>query len=274
MAINTQVPSNVLAFAGENHLDIYKAFVDYWNHYQTEMNGKKGLFFHNTKTVDGKVVEFSLSEKEAALNAALKKEIVRKAGISNIDDFPLATWATHPLLNFATFAVVSNLIDMILPQTIIDSIGIYSDVRSIGFGDTAVFNVEPRDLFAISKVGRAKRQTELKKQYRGQVVLNPEPRQIAVTVSLYRVLTGQESLASFVAKCVRSMETELTYDAYSAFSAALDLVDATASTGLRVAGYSQAEFVRLSQTVRAWNGGATPIAIGTQAALANILPAD
>ena len=75
-------------------------------------------------------------------------------------------------------------------------------------------------------------------------------------------------------KAVRSIETQMTYDAYDAFATAMGSIDNTASTGLRVAGYSQADFVRLSQTVRAWNGGATPLAIGTQAALANILPAD
>jgi hypothetical protein len=66
----------------------------------------------------------------------------------------------------------------------------------------------------------------------------------------------------------------MTIDVYNTFAVAMAAIDNTASTGLRVAGYSQAEFVRLSQQVRAWNGGANPIAIGTQAALANILPAD
>jgi hypothetical protein len=134
--------------------------------------------------------------------------------------------------------------------------------------------VKPRDLFAVSKVGRGKRQTELKKQYNGQVVLNPEPRQLAVSVSLYRVLAGQESLADFTMKAVRSIETQMTYDAYDAFASAMNAIDNTASTGLRVSGYSQADFVRLSQTVSAWNGGAKPIAIGTMAALSNVLPSD
>ncbi|MCA9735985.1 hypothetical protein KC799_27860, partial [candidate division KSB1 bacterium] len=86
--------------------------------------------------------------------------------------------------------------------------------------------------------------------------------------------TGEESLANFTMKAVRSIETEMSYDIYSTFATAMNAIDNTASTGLRVAGYSQAEFVRLSQTVRAYNGGAEPIAIGTQAALASILPAD
>ena len=163
---------------------------------------------------------------------------------------------------------------MILPEVMIDSIGMYSDVRTIGWGDSAAFDIKPRDLFVVSKAGRAKRTTELHKQFEGQVTLIPEPRQIAVTVSLYRVLSNKESLAEFVMKAVRSMESQLTVDTYNTFATAMNALDNTAGTGLRTAGFTQAEFVRLSQTVRAWNGGANPIAIGTQAALANILPAD
>jgi len=275
MAITHKAPSNVIAFAGgEANLGVYEAFADYWNQYQAEMLGKKGLFYHQTRNVDGKTVAFSLGEKEQMINQALKKEILRKAGINNISDFPLETWAGHPVLNWAAFAVVTSMIDMILPQTLIETIGLYTEVKTIGWGDSAAFDVKPRDLFVVSKVGRAKRQTELKKQYNGQVVLNPEPRQLAVTVSLYRVLSGQDSLADFTMKAVRSIETQMTYDAYDAFSSAMGSIDNTASTGLRVAGYSQAEFVRLSQTVSAWNGGVKPIAIGTMAALSNILPAD
>lgn len=271
----SQIPNQVMQFAGgENNLAVYNAFKDYFRHYQAN-NGKEGVEYNKfTTDANGNRVELSFSAKEDALNQALKKEILRKAGITDISQFPLETWAGHPVLRWASFAVVSALVDMILPEVMIDSIGMYSDIRTIGWGDSAAFDIKPRDLFVVSKAGRAKRTTELHKQFEGQVTLIPEPRQIAVTVSLYRVLAGKESLAEFVMKAVRSMESQLTVDTYNTFATAMNALDNTAGTGLRTAGYTQAEFVRLSQTVRAWNGGANPVAIGTQAALANILPAD
>lgn len=268
-----RIPTQVLQFAGgDQNLGMYKMFADYWNHYQA-MNGK-AVDYQKTTVVDGKEVELSFSEKEDRLNKALIKEIVRKAGISDISQFPLEQWAGHPTLRWASFAVVSALIDMILPQSLIQTIGLYSSIKAIGWGDSAAFDIKPRDLFVVSKAGRGMRQAELQKQFNGQVTILPEPRQISVSVSLYRVLSGKESLSDFVAKALASLETQMTYDVYAAFATAMGAISNTASTGLRVAGYSQAEFVRLSQTVRAWNGGATPLAIGTQAALANILPAD
>ena len=269
-----KIPNQVLAFAGEQNLTPYKMFVDYWNHYRS-LNGAKNVEYQeSTITPEGAVISLSFSEKEEKLNAALKREILRVAGLQNFDQFSLETWANHPALKWATFAVISAVIDMILPETIIDSIGIYSEVRTIGWGDSAAFDVSPRDLFVVSKAGRSKRTTELHKQFKGQITVIPEPREMTVFVSLMKVLAGKESLAEFVMKMVRSFETALAVDVYNAFYTAMEAVDATASTGLLVAGYTQSEFVRLSQTVAAWNGGSRAVAIGTQRSLASILPSN
>jgi len=273
-ALNSKIPAQVVMFAGgEANLGPYKMFRDYWNQYQSRA-GKEGYEFATT-TVNaaGEVVSISFDEKEAVMNAALKEEIKRVAGIKDFSGFPLETWATHPTLHWATFAVVSAMVDMILPETIISSIGLYSDVRTIGWGDSAAFDVEPRDLFVVSKAGRGKRTSEVHKQFKGQVVINPEQRELTVGVSLYRVLAGKESLAEFVAKVTRSMETALTTDVYNAFVVATAALS-TGASGLKVAGYTQTDFVTLAQKVTAWNGGIKPVVIGTQLALANILPAD
>jgi hypothetical protein len=269
-----KIPSQVLSFAGEQNLAPYKMFVDYWNHYRA-LNGAKNVEYQqNTTTPEGATIPLTFSEKEEKLNAALKREIMRVAGLQNFEQFPIETWANHPSLKWATFAVVSAVIDMILPDTIIESIGVYSDVRTIGWGDSTAFDVSPRDLFVVSKAGRSKRTTELHKQFKGQVTILPEPREMTVFVSLMKVLAGKESLAEFVMKMTRSFETALAVDVYNTFYTAMDAIDATADTGLKVTGYTQSEFVRLSQTVAAWNGGAAPVAIGTQRALASILPAN
>ena len=111
------------------------------------------------------------------------------------------------------------------------------------------------------------------KQFRGQVTVLPEMREMTVAVSLMRVLAGKESLADFVSKAVRSIETAVTVDVYNTFATAMAAVSNTAVSGLRVSGYTQSDFVNLSQKVAAYTN-TKPVAIGTQRALANILPAD
>lgn len=264
------VPSNVLAFASEKNLQPYMQFRDYYNHYRSAILGAKNLDF---STVDDKGQTLSFTEKESLMNASLKREIMRVAGIGNFDQFALEQWVTNPMLNWAAFAVVSAMIDMILPETIIDSIGLYTDVRTIGWGDSALFDVESRDLFVVSKAGRNQRSTQVHKQYKGTVSIVPENHELTVAVSLYKVLAGSESLAEFVTKMVRSMETQVTLDAYNAFVTAMAALPSTATTGLQVAGYTQASLVRLCQQVQAWTNQ-KPVVVGTQLALVNVLPDD
>ena len=59
--------------------------------------------------------------------------------------------AKNPMVVWATFAVVEAMIDAILPLTLIDSIGTYTEIRNIGFGDSASFDIAPRSLMTVSQ---------------------------------------------------------------------------------------------------------------------------
>lgn len=266
-----RIPQHIMTFAGEN-TSVYKQFADYFNHYRS-LNGEKGFEYVETgENEAGIPVKISFSQKEAQLNEAMKKEILRVSGLTSLGTFPTETWASNPVLRWAAFAVVSAMVDMVLPDAVIRNNGMFAEVRQIGWGDSMHFDVKPRDIFSVSKGGASKRRSELTKQYTGQITILPERRELTVFVNLANVLAGKESLAEFVMKVIASYETELSYDVYNAFYTAMEAVDSTPSTGLRVAGYSRDEFIRLAQSVQAWNGGARPIAVGTMAALGKVLP--
>lgn len=266
-----RIPANVLEFSGgEDHVGVYKMFRDYWNHYRF-MNGETNVEYQRT---NDKNEIISFSEKEDQMNAALRREIVRMAGVPNAVEIPAEKLVTNPMYAWATFAVVSAMIDMVLPESIIQTNGIYTDVRSVGYGDSQSFDIESNELFVVSKAGRAQRTAEMHKQYKGQLTLVPEMREISVQVSLYKVLSGMESLAVFVMKAIRSLETQMSLDVYSAFATAMDALPSTATTGLQVAGYTQSGLTSMCQRVSAWNGGAKAVILGTPLALANVLPND
>jgi hypothetical protein len=259
-----KLQDNIVAFADGN-TDLFDFFGDYWNHY-CDVNGigKKRTY---TK-------EFDLGYKEQKLNKLLKNTILERANVPYAREDNVVEWFNNPNIKHEVFAVVGALIDAVLPQTIIDSIGMYTEVRTGGFGDSFTFDIEPRDLFVVSKGGRAQRSSQIHRQYRGQVPIIPENHIMTVGTFLYKILAGQESMANLVVKAVRSIETQMTLDAYNAFATAMSTVDNTATTGLRVAGYTQESLVRLCQQVSAWNGGSKPVIVGTQLALVNVLPDD
>lgn len=257
----------IIAFAGADNLTVYEQFQDYFNHYRNEVYNAK------TATFDTSV---SLEEKEAKINEGLIGEIERVAQVSNVGNLPTAVFALNPNVIWATFAVVSAMVDLVLPKTIIETTGLYTEVRVGDWGDNFAFDVTPRDLFMVSKHGRGRRRVEANKQFKGQITVFPELREVTVQVSLYRVLAGKESLAEFVMKVVRSIETQMAYDCYVAFNTAMNALPTTpVNQELQITGaFDQNTMVTLAQKVSAFNNGAKPILVGTQVALSSVLPND
>lgn len=249
--------------------------VQYYNHYlHDNVRGQEGKTNFSTHDSMGKPI--TLKEKEALVHKSLLDEVAKFAQVSadSLRDNP-RIYSNMPSVVYATFAIVSSVVDAILPQSIVESTGMYTEVRTIGYGDTGVFNIRPRDLFAVSVHGHKQRQAELHKQYSSQVILNPENHELSVYVDMYRVLCGEESLGEFMVKVARSMETEIAYDSYLAFDAAMEALPTTpANTALHVTGYTQDNLVRIAQAVEAWNFGRRAIVVGTKLALSKVLPDD
>lgn len=256
--MSIRLPNNVIAFAKDN-IKPYEQFVDYFNHFY-----KKGTYDESV----------SLSEKEDKLNTAVRSEIARLSNLPTVDGIAPEVLATHPAYAWATFAVIGSMVDAILPQALIDSVGLYTRVMVGGWGDSFAVTIKPRDLFVVSKAGRGKRNSEVHKQFDGQITIVPEFRDITVGVSLYKVLAGQENLAEFALKATKSLEAQATVDTFNAFNTAMAALDNAGDDLLRVAGYSQSTFVELCQKVTAWNGGNKAICVGTQLAIQTILPDD
>lgn len=256
---------NIVKFAGEN-MSVYESFRDYFNHYKAQNYGSK-VTFDTSK---------DLVQKEEAINKALFSEIERVSQVSNVGNLPMASFAMNPNVIWATFAVIGAMVDMVLPETVIEDTGLYTDVRVGDWGDSFSFDVQPRDLFLVSKHGRGRRKVESTKQFKGQVNVIPEAREITVQVSLYRVLAGKESLAEFAIKAIRSLETQMAYDCYVAFNTAMNNLPTTpTNTSLKVTGaFNQNTLVELAQKVSAWNGGMRPIIVGTKTALSKAVPAN
>jgi hypothetical protein len=263
-----KVPSNVLAFAKDT--TPYEMFVDYYRHYQSINGGKK----YDFQSLNSKGQPLSFSEKEVQMNEALRKEVARVSGVSFDPAIPMEQWAMNPLVSWASFAVVSALVDMVLPDSLIDSIGLYTDVINIGWGDSAAINIKSRDLFVVSKSGHAQKSSEIHKQFETTVTVVPEPHQITVQVALYKVLCGKESLSEFVSKAIKSIESQMAVDAYTVFATAMGNLTTTGSALMKVVGFNMDSLLSLSQRVQAWNGGAKPVLAATLRAARYILPDD
>ena len=185
-------PYNVLTFAA-GHENVYERFVDYWRHFQAQdkSNNWKVKRAYEERNSKGELISFA--EKEEQMNAALKAEIARISGVNFDPSISVEQWAMNPMVKWATFAIVDGMIDMILPDALIDDIGLYSTVDNISWGDSAAYHIKPRDLFLVSQSGRAQKSSEVHKQFETTVTAVPVPHQITVQVALYKVLAGKHT---------------------------------------------------------------------------------
>ena len=249
---------SLVTFAGGNEkaLDTYKGMRDYYFHYMSAVEGKKGY-----GDFDASV---SLDEKEEKMHNALLAEVERVSGCPR-GNMPFEAWSMSPQVKWATFAVVGAMIDAVLPDTIIKSVGIYTDMHTVGFGETLEFEVQPNSIFTVSQSANAQRKGFNKKQFAINETLQAVPYQITVQTQLYKVLSGKENLARFVRKAVISVETKMNLEAYNTLAGLV--ANASFPAALKVTGYSADDAITLAQTVEAYNNGAKVSFIGTKKAI-------
>ena len=185
----------------------------------------------------------------------------------------LATFCNFSDVKESAFAIIGMITDLIIPDALFKDFGMIAEIKNGGWGDSLKVDIQPRDLFIVAKGGRARRDFDITRQYKGEKTIVPEVHAISVGVSLYDVLRGAYTLAEFVRKAVMSIEVQMRYDIYDAFAAAMANLPTTGSAQLLVTGFSQDSAVELAQKVSAWNGGQRAIFLGTKLALSKILPA-
>lgn len=264
-----KMTNTVLAFAKEtNTVELHEQFADLVNHYRVE---NKMIPTGKTLNYDATI---SFEDKSKAVHDQMLKEINRLAGMPSQSVVSEFVYMNSPQHKYMTYAVINSLIDMIIPDTILDSVGMYTEVKTGGFGDNFSFDIEPNDLFYVTKFGRGKRHAEGQKSFNGQVIVTPTEHTVSVQVNLYRVLSGKENLAAFAMKALRSIETEMAYDAFTAFNTAVASLPTTATKDLQRTGWSQTNGVELNEKVTTYNNGAKSVYVGTRAAVQKILPSD
>lgn len=134
---------SILKFANGNEdaIKTYEMFRDYYFHYMSEVEGKNyGAYDKET----------SLDEKDKQMHEAFMAEIERVSG-SKRGDMSIEMWAMNPQVRFAYDSVIATMIDAIIPETIVKNIGLYTDVKTVGYGENAHFTIEPNSVYTVSE---------------------------------------------------------------------------------------------------------------------------
>lgn len=252
--------SNTIKVFSSESPELYISFKDYFDHTRA-IRGVKGKVFSET----------SLETKDAVITKLFAKEVAEKSRVS-VEDYSgsYARYGNNPMVKSFADAIVDNMINMILPEVLIGSMGLISEIRFGGWFDSFKFTLGNNGLFNVAKAGYRQKTAPAQRLEKTTVTLTPINHEVTVTTNLPNILAGRDSIAEYVMKVVRSIEAAMLYETYDAFTEAVEA--ATVPSGLKVTNYTERELIRVCETVTAWNGGNKAVIAGTPIALKGILP--
>lgn len=261
MANMTVLNTNRFMSFSKEEKDVVQAGIDLYKHYLFVNKGKKEYAeFAGEK---------SYEEKQKLFSESLIRESFKRAGVVN-SGFSDSVMMRNPNVQWAMFSLVSEMLDVILPDTVLNSFYQFADIKNVAWGDNLKFTVPNPNLFVVSTFADGIRKAEPQRLYNSDVILNPIGRQITIEEDFYRVIANKVNWGDWVSRVAQSMETQISVDAYTALFNTYNNL----STNLKIAGYTQDAFTTLAQTVTALNRGANCVVFGTKVALGKILPTD
>ena len=237
-------------FAGDN-IDFYVAFEEYYN---CKNNGA--------------TPSIPLTEMSEKINKGFIAEVERFSGMKR-DVIPDA-WAANKNVQWACLAIVNQIINSLLPSYV-DTLNPFVDMRPTRYGEAVHYKVTARNLFTVSFGAHGERTTFRQKNYRGDIIVTPEEHIVTTDVDMFRVLSDKEDIAEFVRLAVLSIIREMNADAIKALNAGLT-AGTYPSAFIETGAFKQDTLLELAQRLQAYNQGMKPVIMGTQAALAKILP--
>lgn len=252
------IPNRVYSFSQEKQ-NVITAVLDLYKHYL--YNGDAVKYARFKDSTEGKY-----EEKNELFNKLFKKQAVADAYLPEVAVNDKRVFS-NPVVRNACFALVSDMLDVIIPQTLLSGFNVIADVATVGMGDTKHFKVPNNNIFNVNKVARGLRKTEPQRLYNGDAVMIPEPRMITIEESFEEMLMGKVDWGMLISRIAVSFETEITTEIYSTIYATYSGLD----TNLKEAGYSQQAFVKLAQRIEALNRSKV-VVMGTKSGLASILP--
>jgi hypothetical protein len=251
-----------MEFSAEDQ-DIIQGGVDLYKHYMFDTKAKTEF----KDATNGITYE----EHEALYNEALKKESVLRSGISP-SGFTQDRLLKNPMVKWAMYELLSETVDTIFPQTIVDDFGRFAEVRNGNFNDNFLFRIPNPNYFQVSKSAHGIRHGQPQRLYTSELILTPVPNSIDIEEDYYAVLSGRSNFGEWMTKVAISLQSQLSIDVYNAMNTACT----AQPTAFQIAAGAESStaVVQMAERVTAANGGSQAYLLGTKTALSSLLPSN
>lgn len=168
------------------------------------------------------------------------------------------------------FAVIEEVINRTLTKSNIEGyMGRLAEVRNLSDGDSSLIDIRAKNVYVLSKIGRGAN-AQLQRHYGKQVTLSPTPREVALGFDVAQIAAGRVDYGREIAMASEGVQTAMLIDIIGLAFADTN----TINNKLIENTYVEKNFRILCQKVKAYNGGAQTLTMGTGIALGTVLPTD
>lgn len=132
----------IVAFcAGNEHTTKFvNAFQDYYVQLRAMQDNLKLFDYDHSVSFD---------EKRSMISDAFFAEVENRSGVKRTAD-NANSWHVNPSVQWAAMAIVDAVINSVLPLTINPSVGLFTDLRYVSYGESMHFRIKPRTLYTVS----------------------------------------------------------------------------------------------------------------------------
>jgi len=163
--------------------------------------------------------------------------------------------------------VIAQVINAIVPEVVNESFEAYlAEIKQVGYGDTAVFQIESNDLFKVNQKAEGVRKGVDQPMFDDEITVMASPLTVDASIDWYPFAAGVFDMGNFALKIARSYEAHIFTRVVKGMLAAENTFGPAYATN----GVTPQLWGTLRQRVSAANGGMNVIAIGTEVALSSV----
>ena len=163
--------------------------------------------------------------------------------------------------------VIAQVINAIVPEVVNESFEAYlAEIKQVGYGDTAVFQIESNDLFKVNQKAEGVRKGVDQPMFDDEITVVASPLTVDASIDWYPFAAGVFDMGNFALKIARSYEAHIFTRVVKGMLSAAN----TFGSAYTANGVTPQLWGTLRQRVSAANGGMNVVAIGTEVALSSV----
>lgn len=212
-------------------------------------------------------LDFAKGQVEGNVTSSQVDEVLRKSFLERLGVEEITNFNTYRQHKYEIFAIISEVMTPIINDRLDNTMGRFADVRNIGWGDSAEFEVLNPELFEVAVIADGTGNLRRQRIDNGKMTVTMETMGVRIYDEFYRFLAGRINWTQLVDKVAQSYEKHLATLAYNAIYESYNSLD----TEFKYTGtFNEEEVLNVLAAVEAVYGAA--VLVGTKPALAKLKP--